>query len=645
MKVFHQKVLVALLFQVCTTSAFQPFVNKVSTPATSWVSSTTSNYIPTNSITSRSNFLKLTQLFSTNSDTKSNAIKKRVVIIGAGWAGYTAASTLAENSNDLEIILLDGAPKGKGGLAGGWRTPSGRPVEAGIHGFWREYQNTFDVMENIEGVEIENVLTEYTPSALVSQNGRVALAPVLGEATQSTNQDSNPFLSTIAKLLPPPLDLALLTIPSPSSPLTNLDRISALNLLPSWADFQQQDRQSWLRYDKISAQELFLEKAQITPALYEELVSPLLHVLPMGPGYDISAAAALSCFHVFALQSNGAFDVRWCRGSIAEKIFGPWSQQLEKQGVQIRGGVENRVLSMERRKNATDYNFEIQLQEGKMLQCDSVIMAVGATAMGKLSDSSPSVFDRIPISKSFSKLRGITCVAVRLYLTPSPITQVKGGQHTTTEMPSNYATKMKDSPVIVCGENILPELEETGFCIYDLQRLQDEFSTEKKFGCAVLEMDFFRADAIVDKTDEEILQLSLLALSKALQEPLLSSDMIIDSSVVRARNAVSHFCLDSASNSPDITMDKNLHVCGDWIDRTGHASWSTEKSVVTGRQAANAALQEMGIAKQTKVLEVVEDTDALKGLRNVAKQLRRTVPPKNEGVPLSPWAFLQNMKQ
>ena len=38
-------------------------------------------------------------------------------------------------------------------------------------------------------------------------------------------------------------------------------------------------------------------------ALYDELVQPLLHVLPMAPGYDVSAAAALSCFHVFALQA------------------------------------------------------------------------------------------------------------------------------------------------------------------------------------------------------------------------------------------------------------------------------------------------------------------------------------------------------
>ena len=91
----------------------------------------------------------------------------------------------------------------------------------------------------------------------------------------------------------------------------------------------------------------------------------------MAPGYDISAAAALSCFHVFALQApsrltppispasplhhfcissasrlhlfqsrlhlprqaRGAFDVRWCRGGISERIFTPWQRQLVESGL------------------------------------------------------------------------------------------------------------------------------------------------------------------------------------------------------------------------------------------------------------------------------------------------------------------------
>ena len=120
---------------------------------------------------------------STNDDIKK---QKTVVVVGGGWAGFKAADEISkcceQNNNDssFQVELLDASPRGPGGLAAGWRTPKlNRPVEAGIHGFWREYKNTFATIEEI-GFNLDDVLTSYTPSILVSQSGRVALAPVLG---------------------------------------------------------------------------------------------------------------------------------------------------------------------------------------------------------------------------------------------------------------------------------------------------------------------------------------------------------------------------------------------------------------------------------------------------------------------------------
>jgi hypothetical protein len=113
----------------------------------------------------------------------------------------------------------------------------------------------------------------------------------------------------IADNLPPPLDLPILAELDNSksnnddknnSKLKPVDLLSGLGLLGAWADFEQESLSSWERYDSQPASLLFT-KAGITDTLYEELVSPLLHVLPMCPAYDCSAAAALSCFHVFAL--------------------------------------------------------------------------------------------------------------------------------------------------------------------------------------------------------------------------------------------------------------------------------------------------------------------------------------------------------
>jgi uncharacterized protein with NAD-binding domain and iron-sulfur cluster len=41
---------------------------------------------------------------------------------------------------------------GVGGLAGGWRTPVlGRPVEAGLHGFWKNIV-TFATIEQVDWI-------------------------------------------------------------------------------------------------------------------------------------------------------------------------------------------------------------------------------------------------------------------------------------------------------------------------------------------------------------------------------------------------------------------------------------------------------------------------------------------------------------
>ena len=117
-------------------------------------------------------------------------------MIGGGWAGYSVAdalSTIQQQTSSasspaaaaaaaaFDIEILDASPRGPGGLAGGWRTPKlNKPVESGIHGFWREYKNTFAVIEDRIGLDLDDVLTPYTPSILISQSGRVAVSPVLG---------------------------------------------------------------------------------------------------------------------------------------------------------------------------------------------------------------------------------------------------------------------------------------------------------------------------------------------------------------------------------------------------------------------------------------------------------------------------------
>ncbi len=288
-------------------------------------------------------------------------------------------------------------------------------------------------------------------------------------------------------------------------------------------------------------------------------------------------------------------------------------------------------------------------ENSHIVNCDAVVLAVGAVAAGKLAASSPAL-NSLDAARDFDKLRGVTCVAVRLFLKPHPTvtTGLKGGLHEKTQLQPDFANAMIDSPIAVCGAGIgdIEELKETGFCIYDLQRMHDEFSVDyyedhvdKEDQVAVLEIDFYRADSFVNCRNDEIVALALEAVSSALgTASKIDQSTIVDSTVLRARNAVSHFAPNSALYSPGVKLHKGLYCCGDWVDRVGHASWSTEKSVVTARQAANALSADFGLTNsQCNVIPAVEDTPQLTALRNSAKFLR-TISPV-ETLPPSPWVF------
>jgi uncharacterized protein with NAD-binding domain and iron-sulfur cluster len=605
--------------------------------------------------------IRMRQLAMTSDDAEKST--KKVVIIGGGWAGFSAADSLAgatqpgDGKPAVDVELLDASPRGPGGLAGGWRTPKlKRPVEAGLHGFWREYRNTFAAIERI-GLSLDDVLTPYTPSILVSQSGRVALAPILGsenpksesgdgersfslEALDLANPDA--IFSKIADLLPPPLDVALRSDFDENNPLTLADRISALGLLGVWADFEQEDPASWRKYDKISADTLFRSVAGISPSMYKELVSPLLHVLPMTPGYDCSAASALSCFHVFALQARGAFDVRWCRGTISEKIFNPWAEKLQSGGnVNIRGAAK--VTAIEEIEGTGSPKFKVTVNGDESIECDAVVLAVGGTAIKRLLPSAPPLA-RLPDANGWKKFRGVTCVAVRLFLRPAI------GTDGEPVMIPSIAEAMKDSPAVVCGPSIgdIPQLVETGFCIYDLQRLQDEFRLTNDTGdepCVALEVDFFRANELAAIEDNmEVARIALRAVSAALDIEPIDPESILDLSVVRAKDAVSHFCVNSASWSPEVKLGNGLYICGDWIDRTGHASWSTEKSVVTARQAASAVASDFGLECDADVIPAASDTPQLSALRQAAKFIRKATP-FGDLIPPAPWVLLKQLSR
>ena len=105
-----------------------------------------------------------------------SACAKRVVVVGAGWGGLSAAHNLAKQPG-YEVALLDAAPRVGGLIRDGYTTPGGRRAEAGQHGFWAEYANVFGLIDEL-GIDRENIFTQFAEQGQYSPAGLEAVWPV-----------------------------------------------------------------------------------------------------------------------------------------------------------------------------------------------------------------------------------------------------------------------------------------------------------------------------------------------------------------------------------------------------------------------------------------------------------------------------------
>ncbi|MTJ08666.1 FAD-dependent oxidoreductase [Anabaena sp. UHCC 0204] len=484
--------------------------------------------------------------------------QKRVVVVGAGWAGLGATYHLAKQG--YEVTLLE-AGQYPGGLVAGWQTAAGKSVEAGIHGFWYPYRNIFALINEL-GI---SPFTTWTRSAQYSPAGLEVESPIFQDLPR----------------LPTPLG----TFIYPQfQRLPLIDRLSALPLLYSLIDFDNSD-QAWKRYDYITARELF-KTFGVSARLYKEAFEPMLLVGLFAPGEQCSAAATLGMLYYFILAHQPDFDVVWCRGTVGEKIFRPWVQQIEKLGA--------RVLS---KHKVTDVIIDSnECVKGvvcgdEIFDADAVIFAVGVTGMKKIVSSSPSLQNRAEF-RNLNNLGAVDVLATRLWF----------DRKIDIPRPSNACFGFDDS---------------TGWTFFDLNALHDEFKNEPG---TVIEVDFYHANQFLHLSDREIVQIVQSYLTKCI--PGFSEAKVIDSSVIRLANAVTHFAPGSYRYLLRArTSLQNLFMSGDWIINR-HGSWSQEKAYVTGLESANLAISYLQQGKKANILPVEADENHIQVARNVNQVVR-----------------------
>jgi uncharacterized protein with NAD-binding domain and iron-sulfur cluster len=98
---------------------------------------------------------------------------------------------------------------------------------------------------------------------------------------------------------------------------------------------------------------------------------------------------------------------------------------------------------------------------------------------------------------------------------------------------------------------------------------------------------------------------------------------VIDRAVVRLPKAVTHFAPGSYQYLlPGTTTLTNVYMSGDWIVNR-HGSWSQEKAYVTGIEAANRVMRQLGQGVPAPIIPVEADEPHIQAGRTLARMLRQ----------------------
>ncbi|MGK7932240.1 MAG: FAD-dependent oxidoreductase [Microcystaceae cyanobacterium] len=478
---------------------------------------------------------------------------RKVVIVGAGWAGLGASYHLVQQGYD--VTLLEASPY-IGGLVAGWKTKEGRSVEAGIHGFWYPYRNIFKVVDHLN----LNPFTPFTRSSQYSPFGLEVQSPIFQDQPR----------------LPSPLGTFIYT---QFQRLPLVDRLSALPLLYSVIDFDNSE-DAWNRYDKITARELF-QQFGVSSRLYKEAFEPMLLVGLFAPGEQCSAAATLGMLYYFILAHQPDFDVVWCRGTVGEKIFQPWVEKIQELGGKVLTNKRVSDVILDEKGQAKGV-----ICGSETFEADAVIFGVSVNGVKKIVESSPTL-SQYSDFRNLRNLGSIDVLATRLWF----------DKKVNVPLPSNACFGFDAT---------------TGWTFFDLNNLQDEYKQETG---SVIEADFYHANQLLPMSDQEIVEKVYADLSVCV--PDFKQAKIVDHSVIRVSQGVTHFSPGSYQHLLKAkAVIPNLYLSGDWVI-TNHGSWSQEKAYVTGLEAANLVIEQFKIGQKADIIPVEPDEPHIQFARQI----------------------------
>jgi len=540
----------------------------------------------------------------------------KIAIVGGGWGGWGAAKAICEAKENVEVTLLDALPDPTGATP--FLSKTGKPVEAGTRGFWKDYPNINKLCGEL-GLKESDVFTDFTNSSFYSPDGLEATAPVFSEGKLPQIDSPISFLNQLSgqtfPQLPSPLGQVLATFPLfERIPLQ--DRASMIGLLVATVDCIGNDVAVQEKYDRMSAQDLFILFG-ISERLVEDFIKPTLLVGLFKPPEELSALVVMELLYYYALAHQDSFDVRWIKnGTVSDSLILPLATHLqEKHGLKVKGGSFVSKISYDESKKT---NIEYKTRDGEVstMDVDGIVLALNGKGMSAVVSNSPDLAQYKTFSKAASMANGVDVISVRLWL----------DRYVPTRTPANVFSRFD-------------ALRGSGGTFFMLDQFQKENEKDLWGGetpqGSVLACDFYNAGSLLSLSDEKITE---ILMKELLPEavPDFAYANLVDSWVGKFPGSVSFFSPGSFDRRPPMQGDPDvptIKFAGDWVRmgdmEHGAKGLCQERAYVSGIQAGNLLLDEtIGKSRLYKhpVLQVREDEAQFKAAIAMNKQVMKFLP-------------------
>lgn len=561
-----------------------------------------------------------------------------MVIIGCGLAGLSAAVALAEASVEVDVLERSDRP---GGRVAAWRDDDGDTIEHGVHGWWHQYFNAFDLLQRA-GVGDEAFIPHRFPSSMIDECGtRVELRepPVK---------------------YPTPFYLAYFLWGFKKLGCTDhVFAVPAMSRLFSFVHGSDMER-----YDTLSMY-AYMDNLGMTSSFHEEVLSPFARSFGFSSTEELSAGAVMSALTFYLVNHQEDVNARWCLGNPQELIIEPIARHAEAHGcrfglgttvdglalapggrrvsaavvggraeqvrvplsslpeqapalVEAGGGgrvwirrVGDHVLALS--ATCTHQGCDVELSDG-LYRCPchgsafdlSGEVLEGPAGLPLKALSATIVGDSVVIE--LSKEQGVVegdffvlatdVEATKRILASSPsmlkhqdVRRIFNLETTEVMVARLWLDKSVDADLTVGSFSGLGLLDN----YFVLSNYQDEYL---EYDGTVIEVQMYVVRDYIELPDEQLQPLVLGELGVRI--PALLGAEVRKWSVQRIPDRFPHFNVSSEASRPGVRSSvENLYFAGDWL-KVEEPWWMMERAVVTGKLAANEILRELGLA-QTEI--------------------------------------------